>query len=102
MAYAGALFADACLRGLNGDPNVEEYSFVESNVVPELSFFSSKVKLGPNGARPPCPLSLVLHPMHARRVPRATILSGGHEWHGAQSYTGPMHLSALQALLVGT
>ncbi|CAL8461916.1 g1447 [Coccomyxa elongata] len=50
MAYAGALFADACLRGLNGDPNVEEYSFVESNVVPELSFFSSKVKLGPNGA----------------------------------------------------
>lgn len=22
MAYAGALFADACLRGLNGDPDV--------------------------------------------------------------------------------
>jgi hypothetical protein len=52
MAYAGALFADACLRGLNGEPDVEEYSFVESNIVPELTFFSSKVKLGPNGARP--------------------------------------------------
>ncbi|KAK9908813.1 hypothetical protein WJX75_003241 [Coccomyxa subellipsoidea] len=50
MAYAGALFADACLRGLNGEPDVEEYSFVESNIVPELTFFSSKVKLGPNGA----------------------------------------------------
>lgn len=52
MAYAGALFADACLRGLNGEPDVEEYTFVESSVVPELSFFSSKVKLGPSGAAP--------------------------------------------------
>lgn len=50
MAYAGALFADACLRGLNGESDVEEYTFVESNIVPELTFFSSKVKLGPNGA----------------------------------------------------
>jgi malate/lactate dehydrogenase len=52
MAYAGALFADACLRGLNGEPNVEEFSFVQSTVVPGLPFFSSKVKLGPTGARP--------------------------------------------------
>ena len=50
MAYAGALFADACLRALNGEPDVEEYAYVESNVVPELSFFSTKVKLGPEGA----------------------------------------------------
>jgi hypothetical protein len=49
MAYAGALFADACLRGLNGEPNVVECSFVESNVT-ELPFFASKVKLGPKGA----------------------------------------------------
>ena len=49
MAYAGALFADACLRGLNGEPNVEEFTFVESSVVPELAFFSSRVRLGPNG-----------------------------------------------------
>ena len=50
MAYAGALFADACLRGLNGEPGVEEYTFVESSIVPGLPFFSSRVKLGPNGA----------------------------------------------------
>ncbi|CAK0783690.1 hypothetical protein CVIRNUC_006889 [Coccomyxa viridis] len=50
MAYAGALFADACIRGLNGEPDVEEFTFVESKVVSELPFFSSKVKLGPTGA----------------------------------------------------
>lgn len=49
MAYAGALFADACLRGLNGEPNVKEYAYVQSEVVPELSFFSTKVKLGTEG-----------------------------------------------------
>lgn len=48
MAYAGALFADACLKGLNGVPDVVECSFVQSNVT-ELPFFASKVKLGKNG-----------------------------------------------------
>ena len=48
MAYAGALFADACLRGLNGDPDVVECSYVASSVT-DLPFFSSKVKLGRNG-----------------------------------------------------
>ncbi|CAO2836217.1 unnamed protein product [Amaranthus hypochondriacus] len=48
MAYAGALFADACLKGLNGVPDVVECSYVESNVT-ELPFFASKVKLGKNG-----------------------------------------------------
>ena len=52
MAYAGALFADACLRGLNGEVNVVECSFVESTVT-DLPFFASRVKLGPNGA-PSC------------------------------------------------
>lgn len=55
MAYAGALFADACLRGLNGEPGVEEYTFVQSTVVPGLPFFSSKVKLGPTGTPLPRP-----------------------------------------------
>lgn len=49
MAYAGALFADACLRGLNGDSNVVEPTFVQSTVT-ELPFFASKVRLGPSGA----------------------------------------------------
>jgi malate dehydrogenase len=48
MAYAGALFADACLRGLNGDPDVVECSYVASTVT-EAPYFSSKVKLGKNG-----------------------------------------------------
>ncbi|CAI0409183.1 unnamed protein product [Linum tenue] len=48
MAYAGALFADACLKGLNGVPDVVECTFVQSNVT-DLPFFASKVRLGKNG-----------------------------------------------------
>lgn len=48
MAYAGALFADSCLRGLNGEQNVEEYAYVESDKT-ELPYFATKVRLGPNG-----------------------------------------------------
>ncbi|KAL3508739.1 hypothetical protein ACH5RR_028140 [Cinchona calisaya] len=48
MAYAGAIFADACLKGLNGVPDVVECSFVQSCVT-ELPFFASKVRLGTNG-----------------------------------------------------
>ncbi|GAB4849409.1 hypothetical protein Ancab_004206 [Ancistrocladus abbreviatus] len=48
MAYAGAIFADACLKGLNGVPDVVECSYVQSNAS-ELPFFASKVKLGKNG-----------------------------------------------------
>ncbi|KAJ7968679.1 malate dehydrogenase [Quillaja saponaria] len=48
MAYAGAIFADACLKGLNGVPDIVECTFVQSNVT-ELPFFASKVRLGKNG-----------------------------------------------------
>ncbi|KAJ9671502.1 hypothetical protein PVL29_025281 [Vitis rotundifolia] len=48
MAYAGAIFADACLKGLNGVPDVVECSYVQSSIT-ELPFFSSKVRLGKNG-----------------------------------------------------
>ncbi|KAK3036280.1 hypothetical protein RJ639_031252 [Escallonia herrerae] len=48
MAYAGALFADACLKGLNGVPDVVECSYVQSSIT-ELPFFASKVRLGKNG-----------------------------------------------------
>lgn len=51
MAYAGALFGDACLRGLNGQKNVIECSYVESDVQEGVSHFSSKVKLGPEGVQ---------------------------------------------------
>ena len=49
MAYAGALFADACLRAQNGEPRVAEYAYVQSEVVPGLPFFSSKCSLGNEG-----------------------------------------------------
>uniref|UniRef100_A0A7N0V560 Malate dehydrogenase n=1 Tax=Kalanchoe fedtschenkoi TaxID=63787 RepID=A0A7N0V560_KALFE len=48
MAYAGALFADACLKGLNGVPDVVECSYVQSTVT-EVPVFASKVRLGRNG-----------------------------------------------------
>lgn len=53
MAYAGALFADACLRGLNGDPDVVECTYVASTIT-DAPFFSSKVKLGKNGELEMC------------------------------------------------
>ena len=53
MAYAGALFADSCLRGLNGDSNVFDYSYVESDIT-DVPFFSSRVDLGPEGETPLC------------------------------------------------
>ncbi|GAY34698.1 hypothetical protein CUMW_012810 [Citrus unshiu] len=48
MAYAGAVFADACLKGLNGVQDIVECTFVQSSVT-ELPFFASKVRLGKNG-----------------------------------------------------
>ncbi|XP_078431590.1 malate dehydrogenase, mitochondrial-like [Wolffia australiana] len=48
MAYAGAIFADACLKGLNGVPDIVECSYVQSTVT-DLPFFASKVRLGKNG-----------------------------------------------------
>lgn len=48
MAYAAALFADAVLRGLNGQV-ATECTYVESHVT-ELPFFASKCKLSTEGA----------------------------------------------------
>jgi len=50
MAYAGALFGDACLRAMAGDKNVAEYSYVQSSVQPGVTFFATKVHIGKNGA----------------------------------------------------
>jgi malate dehydrogenase len=47
MAYAAALFADACLRGMNG-ATATECTYVESDVT-DLPFFATKVKLGTEG-----------------------------------------------------
>ena len=51
MAYAAARFAESCLRGMAGESNVYECAFVPSKVEPSLDFFSSKVLMGPAGAK---------------------------------------------------
>lgn len=59
MAYAAAKFADACLKAMNGQPQVE-CSYVASTVT-ELPFFSSKVRLGRQGAEEVMPLGPLNH-----------------------------------------
>ncbi|XP_055377614.1 malate dehydrogenase, mitochondrial [Condylostylus longicornis] len=48
MAYAGARFAGSLLRGLNGESNVIECTYVESKIT-DASFFATPVVLGRNG-----------------------------------------------------
>ncbi|KAJ8530689.1 hypothetical protein K7X08_023570 [Anisodus acutangulus] len=48
MAYAAARFVESSLRALDGDADVYECSYIESNLT-ELPFFASRVKLGRNG-----------------------------------------------------
>ncbi|KAH8359680.1 hypothetical protein KR093_008229 [Drosophila rubida] len=48
MAYAGARFAGSLLKGLNGDSNVVECSYVQSSIT-EATFFSTPLLLGKNG-----------------------------------------------------
>ncbi|XP_016951491.1 malate dehydrogenase, mitochondrial [Drosophila biarmipes] len=50
MAYAGARFAGSLLKGLNGDKNVVECSYVQSTVT-EATFFSTPLVLGKNGVQ---------------------------------------------------
>ncbi|KAF8665688.1 hypothetical protein AX16_000141 [Volvariella volvacea WC 439] len=51
MAYAGAKFTNALLRGLNGEKGVVTPTFVKSPLYADqgIDFFSSNVELGPNG-----------------------------------------------------
>jgi malate dehydrogenase len=52
MAYAGARFTDAVLRGLNGEKNVITPSYVESPLFKDkgVDYFSSNVELGVSAA----------------------------------------------------
>jgi len=49
MAYAGSRFTDRVLRALNGEKGLVECTFVQSSVIPGLSYFSSPVELGKEG-----------------------------------------------------
>eukprot|EP00246_Nothoceros_aenigmaticus_P018056 TRINITY_DN9304_c0_g1_i1.p1 TRINITY_DN9304_c0_g1~~TRINITY_DN9304_c0_g1_i1.p1 ORF type:complete len:400 (-),score=90.45 TRINITY_DN9304_c0_g1_i1:213-1412(-) len=48
MAYAAARFAESCIRAIDGDEDVHECAYVQSEVT-ELPFFASRVKLGKKG-----------------------------------------------------
>ncbi|XP_073023582.1 malate dehydrogenase, chloroplastic-like [Primulina eburnea] len=48
MAYAAARFVESSLRGLDGDSDVYECAYVQSDLT-ELPFFASRIKLGRNG-----------------------------------------------------
>ena len=48
MALAGARFTNALLRGLKGENNVQ-CSYVASDAVKGVEYFSTPVELGPNG-----------------------------------------------------
>ncbi|KAL1541625.1 malate dehydrogenase [Salvia divinorum] len=48
MAYAAARFVESSLRALDGDSDVYECAYVQSNVT-ELPFFASRIKLGRKG-----------------------------------------------------
>ncbi|XP_057972427.1 malate dehydrogenase, chloroplastic isoform X2 [Malania oleifera] len=48
MAYAAARFVESSLRALDGDADVYECAYVQSEIT-ELPFFASRIKLGKNG-----------------------------------------------------
>lgn len=50
MAYAAARFVESSLRALDGDSDVYECAYMESDLT-ELPFFASRVKLGKDGAQ---------------------------------------------------
>jgi len=55
MAYAGARFGSAVLRGLAGEDTIE-CAYVQSNAVEGMDYFSSKVTFGVNGVQTVHPL----------------------------------------------
>ncbi|KAF9442491.1 NAD-malate dehydrogenase [Macrolepiota fuliginosa MF-IS2] len=61
MAYAGAKFTNALLRGLNGQKGVVTPTFVKSPLFADqgIDFFSSSVELGPNGVEKIHPLGQI-------------------------------------------
>ncbi|XLS73371.1 hypothetical protein HN51_030236 [Arachis hypogaea] len=58
MAYAAARFVESSLRALDGDGDVYECSFVQSDLT-ELPFFASRVKLGRKGVEALIPSDLL-------------------------------------------
>jgi len=61
MAYAGAKFANAVMRGLNGEKGVKTQAFVRSPLFEKegIEFFSSTVLLGTNGVEEILPVGQI-------------------------------------------
>eukprot|EP00268_Persea_americana_P011639 TRINITY_DN148_c0_g1_i2.p1 TRINITY_DN148_c0_g1~~TRINITY_DN148_c0_g1_i2.p1 ORF type:complete len:416 (+),score=108.24 TRINITY_DN148_c0_g1_i2:376-1623(+) len=57
MAYAAARFVESSLRALDGDGDVYECSYVQSDLT-ELPFFASRIKLGKKGVEAIIPSDL--------------------------------------------
>ncbi|KAL6183093.1 hypothetical protein ACLB2K_044504 [Fragaria x ananassa] len=57
MAYAAARFVESSLRALDGDSDVYECSYVDSNLT-ELPFFASRIKIGKEGVEALIPSDL--------------------------------------------
>jgi len=58
MAYAGHVFASRLMDAMKGEKNVIECTFVENNVTDSL-FFSTPVRLGPNGVEEVLPFGKI-------------------------------------------
>ncbi|CAL9730236.1 malate dehydrogenase, cytoplasmic [Monosporozyma unispora] len=58
MAQAGSKFADAVLKGLAGEENVIEPTFIDSPILKDegIDFFAQLVKLGPEGVKEILPI----------------------------------------------
>lgn len=50
-AYATATFCDSLLQAMDGKPGVTDVAFVESKVVPDVTFFSSTFELNKDGIK---------------------------------------------------
>ena len=48
--------AESVLLAMNGEKNIIECTYVESSMVPGMPYFSSRVRLGPNGVEEFLPL----------------------------------------------
>ena len=55
MAYAGAIFAESVLKGLNGEKGIIEPAYVENEVY-GCPFFASQVELGKDGVKKCLPI----------------------------------------------
>ena len=49
MAYAGYIFTNNVVKALQGETNIVQCSYVESNVIPNVPYFASPCLFGKDG-----------------------------------------------------